>query len=41
LKIEDKSQAEAAEIMDMNVKALESLFQRAKKKLEILLMEKG
>jgi len=41
LKIEDKSQAEAAEIMDMNVKALESLFQRAKKKLEILLIQKG
>lgn len=41
LKIEDKTQAEAAEIMDMNVKALESLFQRAKKKLEILLMQKG
>ena len=41
LKIEDKSQAEAAEIMDLNVKALESLFQRAKKKLEILLIQKG
>lgn len=41
LKIEDKTQAEAAEIMDMNVKALESLFHRAKKKLEILLMQKG
>ena len=41
LKIEDKSQAETAEIMNLNVKALESLFQRAKKNLEILLNKKG
>ena len=41
LKIEEKTQAEAAKIMDLNVKALESLFQRAKKKLEILLIQKG
>ena len=41
LKIEDKSQAETAEIMNLNVKALESLFQRAKKNLEILLNQKG
>lgn len=40
LKIEDKSQAEAAEIMNLNIKALESLFQRAKKKLEIILNPK-
>lgn len=41
LKIEDKSQAETAEIMNLNIKALESLFQRAKKNLEILLTKKG
>jgi len=41
LKIEDKSQFETAEIMNLNVKALESLFQRAKKNLEILLNSKG
>ncbi len=41
LKIEDKSQAETAEIMNLNVKALESLFQRAKNNLEILLLDKG
>jgi RNA polymerase sigma-70 factor (ECF subfamily) len=41
LKIEDKSQAETAEIMNLKVKALESLFQRAKNNLEILLNEKG
>ena len=41
LKIEDKSQAETAEIMNLNVKALESLFQRAKRNLEILLNTKG
>lgn len=41
LKIENKSQAETAEIMNLNVKALESLFQRAKNNLEILLIEKG
>ncbi len=33
LKIEEKSQAEAAEIMNISVKALESLFQRAKNNL--------
>ena len=32
-KIENKSQAEVAEIMDMNIKAVESLIQRAKKNL--------
>ncbi len=41
LKIEGKSQAETAEIMNLNVKALESLFQRAKKNLEIILKQKG
>ena len=41
LKIENKSQAETAEIMNLNVKALESLFQRAKNNLEILLNKKG
>jgi RNA polymerase sigma-70 factor (ECF subfamily) len=41
LKIEDKSQAETAEIMNLKVKALESLFQRAKNNLEILLIDKG
>lgn len=41
LKIEDKSQAETADIMDLNIKALESLFQRAKKNLDILLNKKG
>ena len=41
LKIEDKSQAETAEIMNLSVKALESLFQRAKRNLEILLNKKG
>ena len=41
LKIEDKSQAETAEIMNLSVKSLESLFQRAKKNLEILLNTKG
>lgn len=41
LKIEDKSQAETAEIMNLNLKALESLFQRAKNNLEILLNKKG
>lgn len=41
LKIEDKSQVETAEIMNLNVKALDSLFQRAKKNLEILLTTKG
>ena len=41
LKIEDKSQAETSEIMILNVKALESLFQRAKNNLGILLNKKG
>ena len=41
LKIENKSQAETAEIMNLKVKALESLFQRAKNNLEILLNKKG
>jgi len=41
IKIEDKSQAETAEIMNLKVKALESLFQRAKNNLEILLIDKG
>jgi len=39
LKIERKSQMETAEIMNLNIKALESLFQRAKKNLEILLKQ--
>ena len=37
LKIEQLSQAEAAEVMNISSKALESLFQRAKKNLENLL----
>jgi RNA polymerase sigma factor (sigma-70 family) len=37
LKIEHTSMAEAAEIMEISPKALESLFQRAKKKLENIL----
>ncbi len=37
LKIEGKSQNESAELMNMSEKALESLFQRAKKNLEKLL----
>ena len=41
LKIEGKSQAETADIMGLKTKALESLFQRAKKNLEILLNIKG
>jgi RNA polymerase sigma factor (sigma-70 family) len=41
LKIENRTQAEVAEIMNLNIKALESLFQRAKKNLEILLNQKG
>ncbi len=40
LKIEDKSQSETAEIMNLSIKALESLFQRAKKNLDILLNKK-
>jgi RNA polymerase sigma-70 factor (ECF subfamily) len=40
LKLENKSQIETAEIMDMQVKALESLFYRAKNNLEKLLKEK-
>lgn len=41
LKIEGKSELETADIMNLNVKALESLFQRAKKNLENLLNQKG
>lgn len=37
LKIEQKSQQEVAEIMDISAKAVESLFQRAKTNLEIIL----
>ncbi len=37
LKIDQKSQSETAEIMGMTTKAVESLFQRAKKSLEIIL----
>ena len=37
LKIEGNTQAEAAEIMELGVKALESLFQRAKNNLEKIL----
>lgn len=37
LKIEQNSQAQTAEIMDLSTKAVESLFNRAKKNLEILL----
>lgn len=33
LKIDDKTQAETAEIMDIGIKAVESLFQRAKNNL--------
>lgn len=39
LKIEQLSQAEAAEVMQLSSKAIESLFQRAKKNLEKLLTE--
>lgn len=41
LKIEDNTQEEVAKIMNLGVKAVESLFQRAKKNLEILLKKKG
>ena len=42
LKIEKLSQKEVADILSLNVKAVESLFQRAKKKLLIILdKEKG
>lgn len=37
LKIEQKTQAETAQIMDTSVKAIESLFQRAKKNLASIL----
>ena len=37
LKIEQLSQSEAAEIMSLSVKAVDSLFQRAKKNLRLLL----
>lgn len=39
LKIEQQTQAETAEIMQTSVKAVESLFQRAKKNLEVLLQQ--
>jgi RNA polymerase sigma factor (sigma-70 family) len=39
LKIEQHTQAETAQIMDISSKAVESLFQRAKKNLEILLKQ--
>ncbi len=39
LKIEQNSQAQTAEIMDLSTKAVESLFNRAKKNLEILLVK--
>jgi RNA polymerase sigma factor (sigma-70 family) len=39
LKIEQKSQAETAEIMNTTSKAVEGLYQRAKKNLEIYLMQ--
>lgn len=42
LKIEQKSQKETAEIMGLNIKALESLFHRAKINLELKLkLQKG
>ena len=41
LKIEGHTQTEAAEIMEIGVKALESLFQRAKSNLEKILTLKG
>ena len=41
LKIEGHTQTEAAEIMEIGVKALESLFQRAKNNLEKILTLKG
>jgi RNA polymerase sigma-70 factor (ECF subfamily) len=37
LKIMGKDRGEVAEIMNLNVKAMESVFQRAKKNLEVLL----
>ncbi|WP_262496755.1 RNA polymerase sigma factor [Halpernia humi] len=37
LKIEGNSQSETSEIMELSEKAVESLFQRAKKNLEIIL----
>lgn len=39
LKLEDKSQHEVAELLDLSVKAVDSLYQRAKKKLEKILNE--
>jgi RNA polymerase sigma factor (sigma-70 family) len=41
LKIEQNTQAETAKIMDISTKAVESLFQRAKKNLETLLNLEG
>lgn len=40
LKIEGKSQAETAEILNISVKAVESLFQRAKNNLSKMIAEK-
>jgi RNA polymerase sigma-70 factor (ECF subfamily) len=39
LKIEGKSQKETAKIMQLSVKAIESLFHRAKKKLAVILKD--
>ena len=39
LKIEGESQKETAQIMEISVKAVESLFHRAKKKLSIILKD--
>ncbi|MCB0514702.1 MAG: RNA polymerase sigma factor [Chitinophagales bacterium] len=41
LKIEQMSQQEVAEILEMSVKAVESLFHRAKKNLALLLENEG
>lgn len=39
LKLEDKTQAETAEIMNTTIKAVESLYQRAKKNLKQFLID--
>ena len=39
MKIEGESQKETAKIMQISVKAVESLFHRAKKKLSIILKD--
>jgi RNA polymerase sigma-70 factor (ECF subfamily) len=39
-KIEDRSQKDAAEIMEISIKALESLLQRAKQTIEKKLKDK-